>query len=407
MRILFLAHRLPFPPDKGDKIRSFRELEALVSRHEVDLFSFYDQPSDRQYFAELSRYVRSLCAEPVSWLASRTRAGLALSMRRPFTTAFFYSRKMERRIQKAVAEGGYDLIFVYGSAVAPYVQDVAHIPKILDLVDVDSDKWRQYARYSNFPVSWVWSAEAERLSKFEKQIVRDFSLTLVSTNAEAEILRSGGLNAPIEVLENRIDTIYFDPAAVNVPPEIAALQPYVIFTGSMDYFPNIDAVTTFCREVFPRVRDHVPNARFVVAGRNPATSVRRLARQPGVHVTGMVSDIRPYLRGASAAVAPLRIARGIQTKIFEAMAMDLPVAVSRKAAMAMPEYLRNEVQIADDPRDMASCLIPLLRTPRPEVGRVRGAVTDYVERVNWKERWESLIVNAQTTAPYQHVAVCD
>jgi polysaccharide biosynthesis protein PslH len=243
MRILFLAHRLPYPPNKGDKIRSFHELEAIALHHEVDLFCFYDQPEDSTYFPEVRRRCRELYAERVSWLRSRTQAALACVLGRPFTTAFFHSPAMARRIREAVRDRNYDLIFVFSSSMAPYVERASNIDRVLDMVDVDSDKWTQYASHANPPKSWLWQAEGRRLAACERSWARDFSLTLLSTGAEAAILRKNAPDAKIEVLDNRIDTSYFDPDRVQITPEIAANQPYIVFTGSMDYFPNIDAVT--------------------------------------------------------------------------------------------------------------------------------------------------------------------
>jgi len=394
MRVLFLAHRLPYPPDKGDKIRSFRELQALARRHEVDLFCFYDQPKDRQYFPQVRGYCQEFYAEPIRWLGSRARAGLAWASGSPFTTAFFRSSSMERHICAAVAERRYDLVFVFGSAMAPYAQGFSQLPRLLDMVDVDSDKWKQYARYSRPPLSWIWTAEATRLFEYEKSLARQFSMTLLCTCSEAEILRRSVPETRIEVIENTMDTAYFDPAKVTVPAELTAWQPYVVFTGSMDYFPNADAVEMFYREVFLRIRRDLPKARFVIAGRNPTRAVRKLARDPAVLVTGAVADIRPYLRGAAAAVAPLRVARGVQTKIFEAMAMGLPIAVSSKAAIALPQCLRGQVQVEDDPQRLAAILLALLQaTPRSSAG-ARAALLDYVEGAKWDERWEGLLTGA-------------
>jgi sugar transferase (PEP-CTERM/EpsH1 system associated) len=397
MRILFLAHRLPYPPDKGDKIRSFRELEAMTRHHEVDLFCFYDQSEDCAYFPDVRRYCRELYAEQISWLRSRGRAALACASQRSFTTAFFHSPTMARHIREAASERNYDLVFVYGSSMAPYTDKISRLPRILDMVDVDSDKWSQYARHSRRPVSSLWSAEARRLSECEIRWAREFSVTLLSTRAEAELLRQRAPGTRIEVLENRMDAIYFNPESIEVPPEIAAWQPYVIFTGSMDYFPNVDAVTTFHRDVFPMVRAQLPVARFVIAGRNPSRAVRRLARDPAVSVTGSVKDIRPYLRGASVAVAPLRVARGIQNKIFEAMAMGLPVAVSSKTLAALPENLAKKVCVQDDPRHMAAFLIDALRTAPSLHSDVRQALLEYAGNLNWEERWESLLQRATAT----------
>ena len=394
MRILFLAHRLPYPPNKGDKIRSFRELEALARGHEVDLFCFYDQPEDSEYFPIVRQYCRDLYAEKISWLRSRIQASLACAFGRPFTTAFYRSPKMARRIREAMAERKYDLIFVFSSSMAPYVESASE-PRVLDMVDVDSDKWNQYADHTRPPTSWLWGAEGRRLAKDEARWARGFSMTLLSTRTEAELLRRNVPSAKIEELENRMDLSYFDPSTVVVPSEIAAWQPYIIFTGSMDYFPNVDAVRFFYREVFRSVRARLPRARFVIAGRNPTRAVRRLACDPAVWVTGAVPDIRPYLRGASAAVGPLRVARGVQTKIFEAMAMGVPVAVSSRVARAVPERLLLEIHVEDDPERFAAFLVEKLRQDRPSPElQVRRALSGYYSGLHWQEQLEKMLQRA-------------
>jgi polysaccharide biosynthesis protein PslH len=391
MRILFLAHRLPYPPNKGDKIRSFRELEMLARRHEVDLFCFYDQPEDSQYFPEVRQYCRDLYTERISGLHSRTQAALACSSGRPFTTAFYHSRKMAQRIRKAISERKYDLIFVFSSSMAPYVEDASE-PRVLDMVDVDSDKWKQYAEYTPPPKSWLWAAEGRRLAKYEARWVRGFSMTLLSTCAEAELLKRNVPSERIEVLENYMDLSYFDPNTITVPSEIAARQPYIIFTGSMDYFPNVDAVRFFYREVFTFVKAALPGARFVIAGRNPTRSVLELASDPAVSVTGSVPDIRPYLRGAAVSVCPLRIARGVQTKILEAMAMDVPVAISSQAAKAIPERLLLETCVEDDPQRLAAHLIRKLRQDLPSTkSEPRRILREYYSALCWQDKLESLL----------------
>ena len=394
MRILFLAHRLPYPPNKGDKIRSFRELEALSQRHEVDLFCFYDQPEDRHYFPDVRRYCREFYVEKVSWPGSRARALLAFVLGRPFTTAFFHSPGMARRVADALHSRNYDLIFVFSSSMAPYVESASHIPRVLDMVDVDSNKWTQYADHTRSPISWLWRVEGRRLAEHEKRWARRFSVTLLCTPAETKILKSIVPDAKIEALHNQMDTSYFDSTTIEAPPEIAAWQPYIIFTGSMDYFPNVDAVTFFYREVFPLIRGALPQARFVIAGRNPTRAVRRLRRDPAVWVTGTVSDVRPYLRGASAAVAPLRIARGVQTKILEAMAMGLAVAVSSRAAKALPECLLSKTRVEDDPRRLAAFLIEKLRGPTSYETDARRAVLEYFAGLCWEDRLEDALLQA-------------
>jgi polysaccharide biosynthesis protein PslH len=397
MRILFLAHRLPYPPNKGDKIRSFRELVALSRTHEVDLFCFYDQPEDRHYLPELRKYCPRVYAEKISWFRSRTQALVACALGRPFTTAFYRSPTMAKRIREAIAKRNYDLIFVFSSSMAPYVESASQA-RVLDMVDVDSDKWTQYADHTRAPQSWLWRAEGRRLGKYEERWAREFSVTLLSTRFEADILRRNVPGAQIEELENRMDMSYFDPSTVGVPAEIAAWQPYIIFTGSMDYFPNVDAVLFFYREVFALVRGAMPRARFVIAGRNPTRAVRELAVDPAVWVTGPVADIRPYLRGASVAVAPLRVARGVQTKIFEALSMGIPVAVSCRAARAVPEPLQNEIHVEDDPKRLAAYLTQQLMQERPTSNHgARNALARYYYNLNWEQQLDRLIHLALST----------
>lgn len=278
MRILFLAHRFPYPPDKGDKIRSWFELEVLGAMHDVDLFCFYDDEEGANYVDVVRRYCRSVYAERLGYVKSRVNAARALMKGRPFTLGYFYSRTMAERIADAVKSNKYDLVFVYCSSMAQYVENAGSIPRILDMVDVDSDKWLQYALSSCPPRSWLWKREAQLLATYEEKIAREFSLTLLCTEPEANLLRQRIPTANIQVLSNRVDETYWDPEAVAVSPEIAAWQPYVIFTGSMDYFPNEDAVLFFYRECLPLLRKAVPDIHFVVAGRNPTPGVWRLKR---------------------------------------------------------------------------------------------------------------------------------
>jgi polysaccharide biosynthesis protein PslH len=402
MRILFLAHRLPYPPDKGDKIRSFRELAALSKNHEVDLFCFYDQPDDSRYFGDVQRFCRNLYCERISWIRSRVRALIAVVLGRSLTTAFFHSPTMAAHIKTALQSEHYDLVFVFSSSMAPYARVATEVPRVLDMVDVDSDKWKQYADHIRPPVSWVWRREAAKLAEGEKDWVREFSLTLLCTLAESELMKQAAPDSNIEAFENPMDVSYFNPSSVQVSPEIEGLRPYIIFTGSMDYFPNIDAVTTFYRDVFPAIRAEVPNARFIIAGRNPAAAVRQLSDDLSVFVTGAVSDIRPYLLGAAAAVAPMRVARGVQNKILEAMAMGLPVAASRKAAMALPASLAHAIYAEDDPQRLATFLVQKLKGAGLTPSKTRQAILDYVGEQSWDEQFEARILRAAQSPSLLH-----
>jgi sugar transferase (PEP-CTERM/EpsH1 system associated) len=394
MRILFLAHRLPYPPNKGDKIRSFWELKTLSERHEVDLFCFYDDPRDKSQIPNLRSYCHTCYAEPIDVFGSRIRAMSALARGMPFSTAFFYSAGMARRIAEAVRSRTYDLIFVFGSSMAQYTDPWPRLPRIIDLVDVDSDKWEQYSRHSWGPISELWKLESRRLAAYESDVVRSFSNTLICTEAEARLLRSKSDNGQITVLQNYLDMSYYHPEAVPVSSQVQNLQPYAIFTGTMDYFPNVDAVEFFCREVLGHVRARVPNLRFVIAGRNPSAPVLRLAKDPAVVVTGTLSDIRPFLRGAAVSVAPMRIARGVQNKILEALAMDVPVVASSNAAAALPRDIASLLTAEDKPKLLADRVIECVLAPPERSGKRHAAVKQYIDSLNLADQLEQLVRSA-------------
>lgn len=397
MRVLFLAHRIPFPPNKGDKIRSFWELKFLAERCEVDLFCFYDDPSDEKYISELSRYCRRCYAERISPIASRAGAALAVGRRQPFSTGFFYSRRMAGEIKRALSSSSYDLGFVFSSSMAQYLENVSRFPVVMDLVDVDSDKWKQYAQYCSGLRAWLWRYEASRLAAYERRITEFARATLLCTEAEAGILRRSVPGAAIHAIQHLWEADSFDPTQVEVTPEVRALQPYVLFTGSMDYFPNVDAVQYFARQVLPALRAEAPQLSFVIAGRNPAPAVRQLEREPGVRVTGEVADMRPYYRGALAAVMPLRIARGVQNKILEAMCMGLPVATSSLAAAALPRELASLLLVEDDPQQLAARLLPLVRDRVPAPApQIRTAVLREFDNARLQQKLEQLLTELIT-----------
>jgi sugar transferase (PEP-CTERM/EpsH1 system associated) len=394
MRILFIAHRTPYPPNKGEKIRAFWELQVLAKRHEVDLFCFYDDAEDKEYAHQLNQYCRQYYLEKLSYFRSRARAVFALLLGQPFSTGFFYSRTMARQIKTALDLRSYDKIFVFSSSVAQYVEDSEGVPKVLDMVDVDSDKWEQYANRSRWPLAWLWRHEARSLAAYESFLVRQFSTSVVCTNAEAELLRSKAPVGEIQVLENFLDVDQYDPQQIPLPEQIRSWQPYVIFSGSMDYFPNMDAAGYFYREIFPLIRRELPSTRFVIAGRNPHRSIAELGSDPAVQITGSVADMKPYICGAAAAIVPMRIARGVQNKILEALAGGIPVVSTAAAASALPKDLRSLLTIADTPQEFAAAVVKVLRYGSAiRSNDRRTALKNHYERLDLASQLESLILH--------------
>jgi glycosyltransferase involved in cell wall biosynthesis len=248
------------------------------------------------------------------------------------------------------------------------------------------------------PRSWLWTYEARQLARYEDAVARRFSATILCTEAEARILRKRVPGSPVFAVNNFLDMSSYDPEATSVTAEVRALQPYVVFSGQMDYYPNVDAAEYFCREVFPAVRAQMPELKFVIVGRNPAPSVRRLAADPAIQVTGAVPDVRPYLRGAAAAVAPLRIARGVQNKVLEAMAMGVPVVTSGAVAAALPPDLAAHCGVEDDPRIMAVKLIRLLREQKTTpVASLRKAVIAHFGNPDLDLQLEAILQQAVRT----------
>jgi sugar transferase (PEP-CTERM/EpsH1 system associated) len=375
MRILFLVHRVPYPPNKGDKIRALWELKSLAQEHEIDLFCFYDHEEDRSSIDELRSYCHDCYAEPLSWWSSRWRALVAAARRRPFSLAYFYSRTMARRIKQALASRDYDLVLVFSSSMAQYVEAEAAIPRVIDMVDVDSAKWTDYARTASPLVRWLWRQEGRLLAEYECRVANGFSQTLLCTDAEAALLRHAAPQAPISVLRHMVDTNYFDPAKAELPEDLLRWQPYVVFSGSMDYAPNVEAVQWFYDHALPLMRRRMPEIKFVIAGRNPAKEVLELGKDPAVLVTGSVSDVRPYLRGAAVAVAPMQLARGVQNKILESMSMGLPVAASSKAAVAFPREVAELILVEDDAATLANQLVNMIQAgPQPPVAHIRRSL---------------------------------
>jgi sugar transferase (PEP-CTERM/EpsH1 system associated) len=381
MKILYLAHRIPYPPTKGDKIRSFHQIRYLSMKHTVHLGCLVDEPGDLQYVKALERYCASVDIVYRAKTVATSLAALALFTKKPLSIVAFYSSELAKKIRQRLNSEAFDRILVFSSAMAEYVREVSDLPKVMDFVDVDSEKWRLYADYHPFPLSWLYRLEAERLARYEEEVARAFDCAVFVSEKEACLLKRRVSDRPISIIPNGVDLDYFAATADDQP---GFDEPALVFLGAMDYFPNVDAVRYFCGEVFPLIRRASPETRFYIVGRNPTRQVRALGHQPNVIVTGSVPDVRPYLAKARVAVAPLRIARGIQNKILEAMAMGLPVIGTSMAFQGLQATAADGIRMADDPRDFAEAVLLLLE----DHGLRRRCALQarcYVER---RHRWQ-------------------
>ena len=368
--LLFLTHRIPYPPNKGDKIRSYHLLKHLTQRYRVHLGTFIDDPDDWRHVD----HVKDLCGEThfarLKPNSARLRCLDGLITNQPLTLGYYRNAGLQAWVDQVLNELPIKCVLVFSSAVAQYVSQAGHIRRVIDFVDIDSDKWLQYAKGKTWPMSWLYRREGRLLLHYERQVARDFDASLFVSHAEADLFRQIAPEsaAKVSFFNNGVDTEYFSPAHSYQNPYPPDALP-LVFTGAMDYWPNVEAVQWFAREILPTVKTQNPGACFYIVGSRPTTAVCALAELPGVVVTGKVRDIRPYLAYARLAVAPLRIARGIQNKVLEAMAMAKPVIASIQALEGITAKAGEEVLLARDSGEFVAIILGLLKRPLEAIGK--------------------------------------
>jgi sugar transferase (PEP-CTERM/EpsH1 system associated) len=379
--LLLLIHRIPYPPNKGDKIRSYHLLKHLAAHYRVHLATFVDDPDDWQYVP----HVEALCASShfarMNPLAARAKSLVALLKNRSLSLEYYRDAGMARWVRDTVARHKIERVLVFSSAMAQYADACPQARRVVDFCDVDSDKWRQYADKKSFPMSWLYRYEANQLLRYERQVARDYDASLFVSAPEADLFRqlAPESTAKIGHFNNGVDTDYFSPELAHASP-YAAGERALVFTGAMDYWPNVDAVEWFARDVFPELRARFADLRFYIVGARPSPAVQALAEQAGVVVTGTVPDVRPYIAHAAVAVAPLRIARGIQNKVLEAMAMARAVVVSPQALEGIEAEPGSELVLAEDAAAFVEAVTTLLAGQDSALDAIGKAARARVQR---------------------------
>lgn len=346
--LILLVHRIPYPPNKGDKIRSYHLLRFLAERYEVHLGAFVDDPADWPHRDGLADLCASIKLVRLPRRLAAMRSLSAFVSGQPLTVPWYRSGGLMRWVEQTFARTGARRLLAFSAAMAQFADAAPPGTRcVLDMVDVDSEKWRQYGERHGGPLGWVYRREAHRLLAWECRVAAAFDSTVLVTPEEVKLLVSAApeIEHRVHAVESGVDTRYFDPAVGFTNPYPAGSRP-LVFTGAMDYWANVDAVCWFADEVFPRLRERCPDARFYIAGARPSATVRELARRPGIEVVGAVPDMRPWLAHARLVVAPLRVARGIQNKVLEGLAMARPVLATPMALEGLDlgsEYpLRSE-----------------------------------------------------------------
>ena len=365
--ILFLCHRIPYPPNKGDKVRSWHFLQHLARTHTVHLGCFVDAAEDWRYQETL----RALCAEchfePIEASAMQWRNALGLAAGKSVTESHFGRPGLRRWIDSIVSRRSIAGAFAFSSAMAQYLPSFSGdgVRRVVDFVDLDSDKWRQYAEHRRAPTRWIYELEARRLWSFERAMARLSDVAIFVTEKEADAFCKLAPESSTKVLtiRNGVDTEYFSPERPYTNPFDPDRRP-IVFTGAMGYWANQDAVSWFATTVFPAIRRREPRAEFWIVGAGPPPAVKRLAEASGVRVTGTVPDVRPYLAHAAAAVAPMRVGRGIQNKVLEAMAMAKPVVASELARDGLDASVNDrQLCVASTSSSFAEALTGILSDP--------------------------------------------
>ena len=389
--ILFLAHRVPYPPDRGDKIRSWHLLRAMCKFARVHLVALCDDARDLEHLDFLRSVAASVHVEMRN--TSKTRAmAAALLSHQPASVCAFASQALQAHVNELLASQPISTIFAYSGQMAQFVpNDMGGRRFVMDFVDMDSEKFATYAAQASGPAAWANAFEAKRLRAFEIATAKRATLSLFVSDAEAALFRQHSALGYDRVshIENGIDLAAYDPSKTYTPV-CEGEGPLLVFTGQMDYRPNVDAVTEFARAALPLIRDRFPKARFAIVGRNPTSDVQALAALPGVIVTGEVPDTRAWLASADIVVAPLVLARGIQNKVLEAMAMAKTVVASPQAALGIDASIGTEIIVAEGSAAQASEICDLLTSPA-RLRTIGDAARHRIEaRYGWDARLSGL-----------------
>ncbi len=377
LQILMLTHRFPFPPDKGDRIRSYYWLKALSARHEVDVLTFSVGPVPEEHLRELKRLVRNVyVVQHNSWTLGLRLAGGMLTGR-SLTESYFRSRDSGRVLETLLDYSSYDLCLAVCSSMG---WQVSRLPRdmrlIVDLVDVDSAKWRMYGRKHSGLERWVFNRESRTIAKLERRLAERAAMTVTVSRRECELLLEHAPGVSTLAIPNGVDIEYFTPGDIPRPADRLA------FVGQMDYFPNVDAVLWFAEHVWPEISVKYPHVRWNIVGRSPTRQVRQLERLRNVSVTGAVPDVRPYLTSAIA-VAPLQIACGVQNKVLEAMSAGRPVIATPGVASGLDVRPQEDLLIADSAKEWILAINLLLSDPQLAQNLGTAARRTMVERFTW------------------------
>ena len=382
-KLLYLVHRLPYPPNKGDKISSNNMLNFFSDHWRVHLGTFVDDPEDWQYVDVVREKCEDSCFVNLPRWRRMTGSLCGIATGQALSLSFYGSRELQGWVRDTVERECPNAVLVFSGVMGRFVRGLLpdHVPVVFDAEDVDSEKWRSYADSARWPLSWLYRREADKLLAYEREMAASTSVSIFVSEEEADLFRSLAPESAdkIHFRTQGVDSAYFDPSIEMENPYDAG-QKVLVFTGAMDYRPNIEAVTWFCDNVLTLIQEKEPDFLFCIVGMKPADEVQQLGNLPGVRVTGGVPDVRPYLSHAMAACLPLQLARGIQNKVLEAMAMTLPVLATENALVGIIDHPGVLSYVANNADDMSRLALEILSRPRQVNSAGRACV---LENYNW------------------------
>lgn len=356
MRVLFLSQRVPYPPNRGDKITTWRLIERMRRSHEVRVVAFAHDDEDRHAAEHLRGLGIPTVAIPIDLRRQKLRALPLLFGTRPLTLGVYGSSDLQHAVDELAPS--CDVGYAYSSSMGAFLERHTRLRRVMHFAELDSDKWRQYAERSRWPMSAIYAREHRTLREFERRIAHSFDESVLCTPLEQEVFEREIPGAHSIVMRNGVDLAFYRPQPERAEPG------HLVFVGVMDYLPNIDGCTWFVREILPRLRARFPSARLSIVGSRPTPEVLALAREPGVTVTGFVEDPREWLARASVSVAPLRIARGIQNKVLEALAMGLPVVGTTSATQGVEGEQGRDFLLANTVDEQVAAVARLIEDPQ-------------------------------------------
>jgi len=397
--VLFISPRFPYPPDRGEKIRFWHVLRHLARSHQILLGCLADDPADLRHLPTLEPLCREIGAFVVAPRWQKMRAALRLRPGRPLMLDYYDHPPLRRWINEVVDRYQIDSIYILSTAMFPYAPSLPGVPRILDMVDVDSAKWAAYGRKAKWPAALVWSREGRTLATYERQAALRCEHTLLVTSAERAtfLAQAPDCGGRVLVVENGVDLERLVPDQSLYQNPYPTAGPWLTLVGNMDYWPNADAAIWCAQDILPRLQTRNPVAKLALVGANAGPELRRLANRPNVIVTDRVADVRPYLAHASVVVAPLRIARGVQNKVLEGMAMARPVVASRMAFEGIHAEPGRDLLIADDAEGMARQIDAVLNGRHPAIGAAARAAIEQTYR--WTQQLSPLDALLNPAAP--------